>query len=407
MKRLLAFVVLILASAAAPLRADDIQIFGGSLDVNAHIGSGKLALFGDRGFTFQANVAVGAGIFRPGDCNGGPLVCTPGMVVALDATWSGLDLAGPATLDGNTYKVDGVGDNSMSVLFSGSVVMPAFTNASTTVSVPFTLSGTFRHTGDSETLHGTGTATLFLSPHPIAPGAWQVDRVLYRLALTCGPECSPPWQVVGVGDFNGDGHADVLWFNANTGQLGAWLLDGQGNVTAPQFLSQTCGAGCSPPWQIVGVGDFNGDGHADALWFDTSTGVLGAWLLDGLGNLLAPQFLSLTCGSGCFPEWQVVGVGDFNGDGHADVLWFDASTGVLGAWLLDGLGNVMAPQFLSLTCGSGCFPTWKVVGVGDFNGDGHADVLWFNADTGELVEWLLDGQGNVMATSTLSRPCGF
>ena len=73
------------------------------------------------------------------------------------------------------------------------------------------------------------------------------------------------WQAVGVGDFNGDRHADVLWFNADTGELAGWLLDGQGNVMAPQFLSLTCGAGCAPPWQVVGVGDFNGDGHTDVL----------------------------------------------------------------------------------------------------------------------------------------------
>ena len=53
------------------------------------------------------------------------------------------------------------------------------------------------------------------------------------------------WQAVGVGDFNGDRHADVLWFNASSGALGAWLLDGQGNVMAMPFLSWTCGPGCS------------------------------------------------------------------------------------------------------------------------------------------------------------------
>jgi hypothetical protein len=46
----------------------------------------------------------------------------------------------------------------------------------------------------------------------------------------------PEPLVVGVGDFNGDGHADVLWFNASTGALGYWLLDGQGNVIATPIL---------------------------------------------------------------------------------------------------------------------------------------------------------------------------
>ena len=160
--------------------------------------NGKLVLSGDRGFTFQASVAVFAGFFRPGDCNGGPLICTPGTVVPLDAGWSGSDLAGDATLDGITYTdVGGFGpfSPSMSVLFSGSVIMPAFGNASTTVSVPFSFSGTFSHTGGTETLHGVGTATLFLSPHPIAPGAWQVRRVVYRLASLL----PPPWDSVDIG----------------------------------------------------------------------------------------------------------------------------------------------------------------------------------------------------------------
>jgi hypothetical protein len=59
-----------------------------------------------------------------------------------------------------------------------------------------------------------------------------------------------PELVVGVRDFNGDGYADVLWFNANSGQLSEWLLDGQGNVIATPSLSMTCGSGCSPPWQV-------------------------------------------------------------------------------------------------------------------------------------------------------------
>jgi hypothetical protein len=25
-------------------------------------------------------------------------------------------------------------------------------------------------------------------------------------------------------------------------------------------------------------------------------------------------------------------------------------------------------------------PSWHVAGTGDFNGDGHADILWQNAD---------------------------
>jgi hypothetical protein len=40
------------------------------------------------------------------------------------------------------------------------------------------------------------------------------------LVLTTDTDASLLIRVVGVGDFNGDGRADVLWFNASTGALG-------------------------------------------------------------------------------------------------------------------------------------------------------------------------------------------
>jgi hypothetical protein len=38
----------------------------------------------------------------------------------------------------------------------------------------------------------------------------------------------------------------MLWFNAKSGQLSEWLLDGQGNVIAAPILSRTCGSGFFP-----------------------------------------------------------------------------------------------------------------------------------------------------------------
>ncbi len=73
-------------------------------------------------------------------------------------------------------------------------------------------------------------------------------------------------------------------------------------------------------------------------------------------------------------EWTVVGTGDFEGDVEGDglsgVLWRNQSTGAVQIW-----GSNEDPAVISH------FPLpavpdlyWKVVGTGDFDGNGTADI---------------------------------
>jgi hypothetical protein len=43
---------------------------------------------------------------------------------------------------------------------------------------------------------------------------------------------------------------------------------------------------------------------------------------------------------------------------------------------------------------------WSVAEVGDFNGDGRADILWRNRTTGAAVEFLMNG-GSITSTPNL------
>ncbi len=85
------------------------------------------------------------------------------------------------------------------------------------------------------------------------------------------------------------------------------------------------------------------------------------------------------------PGWKVVGVGDFNGDGTHDILWRrQDDSGEARIWLIKD-GHHIAD--IGLPPGD---PGWKVVGIGDFNGDGTDDILWRRQDdSGEARIWLI------------------
>ncbi len=131
------------------------------------------------------------------------------------------------------------------------------------------------------------------------------------------------------GDFDGDGKADLLWHNRSTGQTSIWLMDGETLLEA--------GSIGRPPlaWRIAGTGDFNGDGKADILWHNsetgnTETGNTVVWQMDGLAladhrSIGAPPL-----------AWTVEQLRDTNGDGLSDIVWRHSGTGATVVWRMSG-----------------------------------------------------------------------
>ena len=56
----------------------------------------------------------------------------------------------------------------------------------------------------------------------------------------------PSWKAHAVGDFNADGHTDLIFQNDVTGQITGWLLSGT-------TLLQGAFTGQSSDWQVVGA----------------------------------------------------------------------------------------------------------------------------------------------------------
>jgi hypothetical protein len=159
-----------------------------------------------------------------------------------------------------------------------------------------------------------------------------------------------------LGDFNGDGKADLAY--CTIGAVGVLLGKGDGTFTA--------GGTYSPPGGVgIAVGDFNADGKLDvAAAVGNENEYLNVYLGNGDGTLQPPSFLELPNS----PNFIVVA--DFNGDGNADLAgvgYFYYPPPSFPVLLGKGDGTFQAPINYGI-------PAYGPMVVGDFNGDGRADV---------------------------------
>ena len=197
-----------------------------------------------------------------------------------------------------------------------------------------------------------------------------------------------------VGDFSGDGTADLGSINAT--QLS--LLLGNGNGSFHTAQTTDVGSGL----RSVAAGHFDGDGRLDLAMtsrvttFDGSSYVNQGFInvllnngVDASGNVTFQPARSFSTGTNTTPG--AIAVGDLNGDGKLDVAAGQSDGGNVTVLLGNGDGNLKGGGNFAV----GTDPS--SVAVGDINGDGKLDLVTANrwsSNVGVLLNSGNDGTGN-------------
>ena len=215
-----------------------------------------------------------------------------------------------------------------------------------------------------------------------------------------------------VGDFNGDGLSDIIWTKADASGLRAWVALGRGDGTLAAATDSNPSTENSYGFKRL-VGDFNGDGIADLAWATDSNKFLAAVyaMYPYLPSLSPPAlearaYVALGEGDGTLAAAQrsdpddsarsdeyAAGIGDFNGDGLSDLVWTWADSSGLRALAALGNGDGTLSAAVSSRPRTGSSSDYKPL-IGDFNGDRIADLVWTKSNSSGSSAYAALGKGD-------------
>ncbi len=180
--------------------------------------------------------------------------------------------------------------------------------------------GDFNADGKKDLLwsHSSGAMSIWFMN-----GANQPTIAEVKLTSTGGTtspmNLGPEWVLQGISDFNADNKADVLWRHRDTGVLSLWRMNGEviAKADTPKYLD---GNGTqqilSPSHAIISVGDYGGDGKAD-LMIKMSNNTLVVWKMNEFENPVGSTF----GGTLDAAYKQLFLTSDVDGDRKSDIFW--------------------------------------------------------------------------------------
>jgi N-acetylmuramoyl-L-alanine amidase/FG-GAP-like repeat len=233
--------------------------------------------------------------------------------------------------------------------------------------------------GSEKWPQGTPVALKPVSGHRDGQATSCPGEACYRRLPTLRTRLDARWDQVPlssyrnplVGDFDGDGTAEAAIYRVASG---TWRVT-ETNGSTSNWATFSTRSG----W-ISLLGDFNGDGRDDIANYHSST---GKWMV------------SRSTGSGfSTTRWATFGtktgwsfrVGDFNGDGRDDIASYNAATG---KWMV---ARSTGRSFTLKKWATFATKTGWTFRVGDFNGDDRDDIASFHRSSGNWMVSRSDGR---------------
>src|ERR671918_682275 len=206
-----------------------------------------------------------------------------------------------------------------------------------------------------------------------------------RMKSNAEPHAQHTFLKAYAGDFNGDGKDDVVVFNGTDWimeYLGLLADDGANGLRLIARYDNSMPNWDFTPGDRFYVADFNGDGKKDLFVFNG-----GNWAIPYVGMLRSTGagFTLVRRYDANMPGWQMRPgdrhyVGDFTGDGKADLYVFNGSN-----WSIAYLGMLQSTgTALSMVRRyDGNAPGWQMRAhdthwISDINNDGKADLFVYN-----------------------------
>lgn len=178
-----------------------------------------------------------------------------------------------------------------------------------------------------------------------------------------------------VTDFDGNGTSDILLFNASHNALEALTLSKvNGAVVAQRTVLATIQNGFS----VDSVADSTGDGKADVLLRNAQSGQLELLKMHTDNGVLSTTLSGVDTQMGNIsPDYQIIDRVDFDRNGTQDLLW-QGVNGTTYISLLDSNGNMVATNNVE------SYSDWKVVSA-VVDATGKPELVFQQDVTGTLA----------------------